>query len=500
MTRFSSSFAFLPQQIPACYEKHIEDSQMPPIYRLPNEILLAIGDMCFNASEEQPNFEGLLSQYLETRDAPWENEENPALHTLRLVSQRFATLFTPKLFERVVLLHHTKSWANLNAIANSRLALLVKMIAVATNEDVPYYAGEDYWKNNVMYAVKEVHVPFSTAPLHSIAQILQRLNTTSEIEHSQISHRKEGLQWTNVAAGGPVSRVDLSTSEKGFARYRYWEQGEAAMRQHAENGTAPPLRLDLFTNLTEVMTVKDHLQHVRVNPDASIYNELQRCGCTYTYRASRRAIETGTWDSHGIQWANVQTLFHAAHLSGVCIKYMTITSCLELQQASISIEGLRFPSLKKLWLDIHWAAWISADQSVTSWLSTLENLQELVVATGVIRNDDRITFETLDLLKTVFCPKLEILDVWKTKVSFKTLDHFVQVHAATLRYLKVEYPRMSRNEWAEFRSKYVKMEGMKNDLSWERLEVVELADSNGPLDVECRLYDGDEFVGTLSAF
>ena len=165
----------------------------------------------------------------------WQNEENPPLQTFRLVNRRLNEVFAPILFKSVVMLHHPNSWKKINSIATSWLAPFVKVLRIATHGDIPFYGTRELWLEEVSYELIE---PDYNSHKSRLMRPLKRPTKT--------------IDWRNPAAGGSVSRFDLSSRDKAYAAYRYWADGEALMRGHWKQGTAPELRLDLLQNLWRI--------------------------------------------------------------------------------------------------------------------------------------------------------------------------------------------------------------------------------------------------------
>ena len=241
--------------------------RMDTVDRIPNEVLLEIISW-LQTSEEPPP--------LNTNDWPrsggstalptcdWKNEEHPSLQTLRVVNKRLHGLVNPILFGSIILLNHPDWWMKANSIATSSLAPFVKSIQIAVVEDLPDYSTREEWEQWVPYARKKSRYLPAIFPLN-------------------VMFRSHEIQWSNIAAGGPVARLDLSSAEKAYSRYRSWVEGENEMRKHNMDSTTPPLRLDLLTNLESLQTLGHYglRETVKANLGPELYDETKMYSCKY---------------------------------------------------------------------------------------------------------------------------------------------------------------------------------------------------------------------------
>ena len=159
------------------------------------------------------------------------------------------------------------------------------------------------------------------------------------------------IRWQNIAAGGPVAKVDLSSREKAYARYRCWADGEASMREHHTNRTAPELRLDLLTKLRDYRTAgMEDLSNIKRDFGRDIFDPPRVFFRKYHPYFTRHAIESSSLDRDGVEWYNMQTLPNAAATCGAHITSLDISNPRELYSEYTGLPGLVFPSLRVLQL------------------------------------------------------------------------------------------------------------------------------------------------------
>ena len=151
-----------------------------------------------------------------------------------------------------------------NNIATSNLAPFVKVIQIAVVEDLLDHSTRDEWEQCITYARKKPRYLSAIFPFN-------------------VMFRSHKIQWSNIAAGGPVAKLDLSSGEKAYSRYRSWVEGENEMREHRMDSTTPPLRLDLLTNLRSLQTLGHYrlMQTVKVNLGPELYEQTKMCTCKY---------------------------------------------------------------------------------------------------------------------------------------------------------------------------------------------------------------------------
>ena len=265
---------------------------MPTLYQLifstttltdlPSDLLLEIfGYLPEKIDPPQSN-----TEYggLQLRAGDWLNQEHPPLKTLRLVNKRFHALFTPLLFDSLLLMRHPDSWWNLNLVAMSWLAPFVKVIKVSVLMDLPVYDNIQQWEKENPYVRRDSPPLPAYLPYRNI-----------------VSSRKEIL-YTNPTAGGPLTKLDLSSRDKAYQRYQYWANGEKAMRAHYEKNTTPVLLLGLLYNLQRLETAGlDTLANVKVKLTAPGHFDQkdQQLYWNSVTHANKRAIEASSIDTYG---------------------------------------------------------------------------------------------------------------------------------------------------------------------------------------------------------
>ena len=434
----------------------------------------------------------------------WRNEEHPSLQSLRAVNKHFNGIFSALLFESVVMLHHPDSWEKVNSIATSWLAPFVKTLRIATQGDLPVFPNVRTW---------EEEVPHERTP-HDLLQApfgwVGKLFGVAPSMH---------IHWENPAAGGVVSKVDLSSRDKAYALYKHWTNGEAAMRAMGESEvkrTAPTLRLDLLPNLKRIETVgQNDLSTVKTKlkflPDS--------CSCCWIERsyASRRTIEASladqrtiprpdaTWLSmlgvhpsvpesramprHEIDWGHMKLLLRVTTRYDIQITDLTLWDPRELGQVS-NISEISFPKLRRLKINLGRQVLgpVVTRYSRASWVSNLDSLQELVIvrSKASLRGEFESAAKYDDIIRALYgvsFPKLVALEVRNMRSSFQSLAEFVEMHSGTLRSLCVVKPRMSQGEWIRLRSRYLDREGTRTVVSTESMLQVafRVKDPIGPL-------------------
>ena len=416
----------------------------------------------------------------------WCNEEHPSLQSLRAVNKHFNEIFSALLFESVVMLHHPDSWEKVNNIATSWLAPFVKTIRIATQGDLPVFADIKTWEKEVTH----VRTPYDSlqAPFGRVVRWL------GVVPSNQI-------HWENPAAGGVASKVDLSSRNKAYARYKYWANGEAAMRAMGKmkDNRAPSLRLDLLSNLKRFETVGPY-ELATIKTKLEIFEF--HCPCWYNQQshASRRSIEASIADQrrfgttgvsvlglspltpesramphHRIHWGHIELLLRATKRCDTQITDLTLWDPRELGVVS-NIPEIAFPSLRRLKINIgrHISGPVVGRYSRASWISNLDSLQELSIvrckaSSGgelevAAQNDDIIS-----ALYGVNFPKLIALEVQNIKLSFQSLEEFVRMHSRTLQSLCVVKPTMSKADWIQLQSRYLDQEAVKATVSTESM-------------------------------
>ena len=216
-----------------------------------------------------------------------------------------------------------------------------------------------------------------------------------------------------------------------------------------------------------------------------------------------RAVETSIRDNtDAIQYRGLQTLLDAAEESNVYFRSMTISNVLELQEGyTWEAFSLAMPFLRTLKLDINMSRWSSDYRVPAKWLSTLTGLRELIGLSSTMLSDHFIEVGLFHFLNNWTFPSLQALVVKKkVKVTYESLGSFVDKHKETLKSLNVTWPRMDADQWAEFRKKYAKVEGMATALTTEHLQVTDLVEKGELLGVKCDLYDGGNFVKEIPSY
>lgn len=386
----------------------------------------------------------------------WQNEENPPLQTFRLVNRRLNEVFAPILFKSVVLLHHPNSWKKINSIATSWLAPFVKVLRIATHGDIPFYGTRELWLEEVSY--EQIEPDYNSQKSRLMMRLLKRPTET--------------IDWRNPAAGGSVSKVDLSSRDKAYAAYRYWADGEALMRGYWKKGTAPELRLDLLPNLRRIETIgKNELARVKTKLET-----YTRSGCWSSFVwASRRAIESSTIDQGFVQMGHMDLLLRAAERSGTKITDLTLCDARELAHHPKGGQGpLEFPYLRRLTLRFQGVTHppLVTHYSRAGWLCDLSSLEELVVIQGEHLPDKATSCDIFDIFYGITFPKLASIEMRYVKTTNRILSHFIRNQTPVLESLIVVEPKMSREDWFKFRSQYLENDSVISNISTEtRLQI-----------------------------
>ena len=462
----------------------------PNLTDLPHEILLEIYSYLQNEQRSDLIERAAAAEgdwIMSPED--WHNEEYPSLQSLRAVNKHFNGIFSALLFESVVMLHHPDSWNKINCIATSWLAPFVKTLRIATQGDLPVFKDIKSWEEQVPH--KRTPYDLLQAPFGWVGAWLGVVPSMQ-------------IHWENPAVGGVASKVDLSSRDKAYALYKYWTEGEAAMRAMGENEDsriAPVLRLDLLPNLKCFETVGQ-------NELATIKTKLKNlpgsCPCCWVERsyASRRSIEASLVDQlaiprpgtswlsvlgvppvapeprvmarHSLHWGHMKLLLRAATRYDIQITDLTLWDPRELGQVSNTAE-IAFPSLRRLKVNLGRQVLGPAvtRYSRASWISKLNNLQELIIvrckaSRGEIEGADKRD----DIVRAFYgvrFPKLIALEVRNIRSSLQFLEEFVQAHSHTLQSLCVVKPRMSQEEWVRLRSRYWNQEGVEVIVSTESM-------------------------------
>ena len=435
----------------------------------------------------------------------WRNEEHPSLQSLRAVNKHFNGIFSALLFESVVMLHHPESWNKINNIATSWLAPFVKTLRIATQRDLPVFKDMRTWEEQVPY--QRTPYDFWQDPFGWVCAWL-----------GYVPSKK--IYWENPAAGGVMSNVDLSSRHKAYASYKYWANGEAAMRAmeaKEDNCTAPTLRLDLLPNLkrfetvghTDLATIKIKLTSLqrscqccwiersyapRRDMEASLADAdtIQRLGATWFSMLGVPPLVSelaGSMPQHGIHWGNMKLLLRATKRCDVQITDLTLWDPRELGEVS-NVAEVAFPSLRRLKVNLgrQILGPVITRYSRASWISNLESLEELVIVRCKVHSEGDFEGAAMydDMIRAfhrVRFPKLIALEVRGIRSSPQSLEDFVYMHRRTLQSLCVVRPRMSEEEWTQVRSRYLHQEGVKTIVSTESMLQVALRVENpiGPL-------------------
>lgn len=210
---------------------------------LPNEILLEIVS---HLPEDKINPPENDIEYKALRAEDWQNQNQPPMKTLRVVNKRFNELFTPILFNSILLMNHPDSWWNFNLVALSWLAPFVTVLKVSVLIDLPVYNKRE-WEDKTPYERRDPPPLPAYLPYRNI-----------------VSPKKQVL-YTNPAARGSIAKLDLSSKAKAYERYKYWADGESIMREHYKKNTTPVLLFGLMSNLQRFTAVGlDTLANVKV--------------------------------------------------------------------------------------------------------------------------------------------------------------------------------------------------------------------------------------------
>lgn len=376
---------------------------------LPTELLNQIIEIC----EHEPRFEGPT-----TMDHYATNTETPTLKTLRLVSKAVANLVNPYLFHTLTLYQQAGYWRNLANIANTpSLAICVKHIRLAHIGYVKQITEFDLWE-------------LMTGDSRGARGDL--------VEHPPV--------------GGPLANWDFE-AEAGWERYQRWRDEELVMRKHDEDGTAPKVALDLFTNLQSAETVG-------IVPLWTIQRKpwMRWHGIWYGRPETRRYFETGLFDEHTmagvplgacpyIPSTHLQTMMVALQTCGKNLTKLTLHRVQEIYY--IREPGL--PSLKHLVVDtrfVRYQDWFAVkDVKASNWINDLENLESLEVIQnpGGENNPDMC-----QALVNAEWPKLHRLELFHVEPENANLLNFVAKHIEKLESMKVYKPLMKLDSWEEF--------------------------------------------------
>ena len=431
----------------------------------------------------------------------WRNEEHPSLQSLRAVNKHLNMIFSALLFESVVMLHHPDSWEKVNNIATSWLAPFVKTLRIATQGDLPVFPNVTTWEEEVPH--ERTPYDLLQAPFGWVGKLFGVVPS-------------EQIHWENPAAGGAVSKVDLSSRDKAYASYKHWTNGEAAMRTMGDSEderTAPTLRLDLLPNLKRIETVGENDLSTIKTKLKSLPNSCLCCWIERSY-ASRRSIEASladqrtiprpgtTWLSmlgvspsapesrvmprHGIDWGHMKLLLRVTRRYDIPITDLTLWDPRELGQVS-NIAEISFPNLRRLKINLgrQILGPVVTRYSRASWISNLDNLQELIIVRckASLGGEFESAAKYDDIIRALHglrFPKLVALEIRNIRSSLQSLEQFVQMHSRTLRSLCVVKPRMSQEEWIRLRSRYLDRDGMRIMVSTELMLQVAFG-VNGPL-------------------
>ena len=410
---------------------------------LPPELLLEI----ISYVQAEPLQARTLSGAEPAQD--WTNPENPPLKSLRAVNKTLHGLFTPILFETVELKHHPDSWLNVNLIAISHLAPFVKEINVVSQRDLPIYSSIDEWERHVPYKLKW---PKSWLPANwRVKYILPQ---------------KAEVLYCNPAAGGSVAKVDLSTRDQAYARYRYWADGEAVMHAHGDKDRAPPLLVDYFVNLRGFRTVGVYdSMTVKITPGT-----LRPTDAGEQYiSASRRMIEASCTDTRDIQLRNTLLFLHAAYDRGVSLHNMTVSDCRALGH-------LQLPSIQRLEIKLRYLidspGYEDYENVAQQVADCLCGLRELVIIQERGVQDKHFGLDIFEILRGAVFAKLDTLELRYVRTSTKALAVSIQAHSQSLKCLRIISPRIPREEWRLFREWCAQgREISKVYMTEERLEV-----------------------------
>lgn len=376
----------------------------------------------------------------------WHNEEHPSLQSLRAVNKHFNSVFSPLLFESVVMLHHPGSWKKINNIATSWLAPSVKTLRVATHEDIPVYDNIKAWQNEIIRR--------RSPPVDNSIVLLSLLGL--------FGHTPTMIYRDHPAATGSASKVDLSSKQKAYESYRYWADGEAVMREHEKARTAPELRLDLLKNLRRIQTVgRSQLAIEKTKLEAHPHAWSSRWS-SFAW-ASRRAIDSSTVDRGLVQMGNLDLLLRAAKECGTEIADLTLHDPRELAQyGTLTHDGSKFSSLCRLELNFQSPTQppLVLHNGRAEWIFRLHNLEQLVIVHKELPAS-AFSGDIFNMFYGTTFPKLASLEARHVKTTYRALNSFIRSHAHTLQSLEIIEPGMSQEDWVRFQSQYSGREGLK---------------------------------------
>lgn len=422
----------------ATIRSKLDDIKDPGLHSLPNEVLEQILALAKTETLSPPQ---------ETSISWPVNEEHPLLKTMRLVSPSFNIVASRFLFRIVVLYEHPDRYEALNNIASvPYLAPLVEGVQLVNLGYLPdcYEYGND----------EESH----KCRAHKKCGSLEYLKSFSNRTNGPCSTFR-----THPPAGGPCAALDFSPGAC-YQRYVSWRDGERTMKDHINAGTAPLVNLQLLPNLRSIDTVG--LREMRVikreQPDA------EDCDLYFQRPETRRYYETGLIEENALKGrtylslAHLQTFMIAASTCGkeiTCLTIHRLDNLYGVEGCNIWSPAIQLRALRRLEIDLtkisYSYAYLSNPRKLSSWVHTLENLEELVI----YQNPEEYMYRRADvvrLLENVPFPKLAKIELRDVRVGFEDLKQFLLKHNETLKHIEILNPFMKQERWDEFRARYTK--------------------------------------------
>lgn len=345
------------------------------------------------------------------------NEEHPSYKSFRQVNSLWCCIATPLLFQVVILDRNIASWGRLEAICSTpHLAYHVKTVQVVTSGGLPY------------------------VPEHQIQYCddVQKIN----------KHRPNG---------GPCAQLSFSC-ESVRDRYRRWRDDEKAIAGYRNTETAPQLHLNLLSNLKGVETIGHRvLAVIKQKYDVTFPQDKERFWRHYSL-ATRREAETLIHenDCHvsDLDHFPLTLFFRALRDSGKSVQSLAIRA---LEEMAADTLGSRQPwdSLRCLEvnLGLHGyqglyglSGWFNKWKV---WVSRLDSLEELSVC---MKPTSLMEMEIFDLLSPMRFPRLRSLHLEHVRMTYDTLNTFLQAHKKTIQRLHIEEPHISADDWRTLRA------------------------------------------------
>ena len=367
------------------------------------------------------------------------NEENPSYKSFRQVCRLWHHIVTPLLFETVVLLRHTDSWAHADSICGSpHLARYVRRLqvdATLRTIELPDSAPDD--KEGL-----------------SIRTWLHNRDTPWLYGNRNPLRPKPSFNLN----GGPSAKL-LEDDESVYGRYKHWRQGEIAMTTHYDNGTTPPIHLELLCNIQRVeMVYHNDLATIKQRFDRpNRANRARNQSWRVQDNLTRREVETKVpyiEERRGIDARYLATFTKALEQSGLKIPTLRLREPKEIYAMRDAMSSHQ--SLRRLELDFKDAGYDDFEgelnliyDDLVKYISIIPNLEELSITMPISPICQRFK-KILDLLPDLTVPKLRSLSLKRVRATYDALKSFVDKHRVTLRSLSIKDIRIPVDDWERF--------------------------------------------------